>query len=128
MGMKSLLIGTSAIELGAGAALLFFPMMSVLFLAGAALEGFVALTVTRVAGSGLFALGIACWSARNDTQSRTARGLVAAILFYNGAVVAILAYAGLVFGMNGIALWPGVVLHAMMTVWCIKCLRNRPGL
>jgi hypothetical protein len=123
--MKALHTVTAVIELGAGLALLCCPSAMVALLVGAALEGTAALTVARVAGAGLLALGVACWLARGDTQSRAARGLVAAMLLYDVAVAAILAFAGIGFGLHGLALWPAVVIHAVMTVWCVACLRQR---
>jgi ABC-type proline/glycine betaine transport system permease subunit len=73
-------------------------------------------------GAGLLALGVACWLSRDDTQSRAARGLVAAMLLYNVAAVAVLAFASVGFGMHGVALLPAVVLHALLAVWCFTCL------
>ena len=78
--MKALQTATAVIELGAGFALLCFPSITVELLVGAPLETPAALTVARVGGAGLLALGVACWLARGDTQSRAARGLVAAML------------------------------------------------
>lgn len=80
------------------------------------------MTVARVGGAGLLALGVACWCARGDSHSRAAKGLVAAMLLYNVATVAILAFAGAGLGLHGVLLWPGVVLHAIMALWCIACL------
>ena len=37
--------------------------------------------------------------------------------FYNAAAVAILAFAGIGFGLHGLALWPAVVLHTAMLIW-----------
>jgi hypothetical protein len=68
----------------------------------------------------------ACWLARDDTQSRSARGLVAAILLYNFAVAALLAFGGFGLGLHGVLLWPAVVLHAVMAMWCVACLRRSP--
>ena len=48
------------------------------------------------------------------------------MLLYDVAAVAILAFAGFGFGLHGVALWPAVVLHAVLTVWCVACLRRRP--
>jgi hypothetical protein len=52
--------------------------------------------------------------------------LVAAMLLYNIATVTVLAFAGIGFGLHGVALWPAVVLHAVMAVWCVTCLRRSP--
>ena len=108
-------------------ALLGWPSATVTLLAGVPLEAPAALTVARVGGAGLLALGVACWFARGDTQSRAARGLVAAMLLYNVAAVAVLAFADIGFGLHGVALWPAVVLHAVMSVRCVTCLRRSPN-
>ena len=123
--MKKLLTLAAVAEAATGAALIVVPSLVGRLLLGTELFG-VALLVGRVAGIALFALGIAWWRARDDTQSRAARGLVAALLFYNVAIVALLAFAGLGLGLWGIALWPAVVLHAVMAVWCMACLRRSP--
>jgi len=90
-------------------ALLGWPSATVALLVRVPLEAPAALTVARVGGAGLLALGVACWFARGDTQSRAARGLVAAMLLYDVAAVAVLAFAGIGFGLHGVALWPAVV-------------------
>ena len=124
--MKTLQTVTAVIEMGAGLALLCFPSTTVALLLGSPLDTPTALTVARVGGAGLLSLGVACWLARGDTQSRATRGLVAAMLLYDVAAVAILAFAGIGFGLHGVALWPAVLLHAVMTVWCVTCLRRSP--
>ena len=125
--MKTLHTVSAVIELGAGLALLCFPSTTVALLLGSPLDTTTALTVARVCGAGLLALGVACWLARGDTQSRAARGLVAAILLYDVAAAAVLAFAGIGFGLHGVALWPAVVLHAVMAVWCVSCLLRKPA-
>jgi Kef-type K+ transport system membrane component KefB len=124
--MKTLHTVNAVIELGAGLALLSFPSLVVVLLLGSPLDIPTGLSVARVGGSGLLSLGVACWLARDDSESRAARGLVAAMLLYDVAAVAILAFAGFGFGLHGVALWPAVILHAVMTVWCVACLRRRP--
>jgi hypothetical protein len=124
--MKTLQTVNAVIELGAGLALLCFPSTTVALLLGSPLDTSTDLTVARVGGAGLFALGAACWLARCDSQSPAARGLVAAMLLYDVAAVAVLAFAGVGFGLHGVALWPAVLVHAVMTVWCVACLRRSP--
>jgi hypothetical protein len=114
--MKKLLTLVAIAEGATGVALMVVPSPVGRLLLGAELSG-VAAVVGRVAGIALFALGITCWLARTDTPSRAARGLVAAMLFYNSAVAALLTFAGLGLGLHGVALWPAVVLHAVMAVW-----------
>jgi hypothetical protein len=106
--VKTLHTVTAVLELGVGLALLCCPSATTELLVGAPLEAPVALSVARVGGAGLLALGVACWFARGDTQSRTARGLVVAMLLYDVAAVAILAFAGIGFGLHGVGLWPVV--------------------
>ncbi len=48
------------------------------------------------------------------------------MLMYNIPVTAVLAFAGIGLGLHGVALWPAVVLHAAMAIWCIVCLRRSP--
>jgi hypothetical protein len=126
--VKTLHTVMAVMELGAGLALLCCPSATAALLVGAPLEAPAALTVGRVGGAGLLALGVACWLARNDTQSRAARGLVSAMVLYNlGAVVILGAAAGIGSQPVGIALWPVVFLHATMTIWCIVHLLRKPA-
>jgi len=125
--MKRLLILTVLIELGAGLALVAVPSTAIRLLVGEQIEIPAALTVARIGGAGLLSLGVACWFARNDSRSGAAKGLVAAMLLYNAAVVAILSFAALGLGLHGILLWPGVVLHTLMGVACVACLAQSAG-
>src|ERR1039458_8973894 len=93
--VAALYTATAVIEAGAGLALLCFPSVTVSLLLGAPLETPAALTVARVGGAALLTLGVAFWLARGDTQSRAARGLVAAMVLYNLGVAIILGAAGI---------------------------------
>ena len=124
--MNRLLKLTAIIEAAAGLALMVAPSVVVRLLLGSELDAPTAVMLGRVAGAALLALGVACWLARGDTQSCAARGLVAVMFLYNVATVAVLAFVGIGFGLQGAALWPAVVLHAVMAVWCVACLRRSP--
>ena len=125
MKTRTLFVVTAVVEAGAGLGLAARPSAAVAFLFGSPLSTTEGIAIGRIAGAALFALGAACWLSRNDVESRSATGLVRAMLLYNGAAAAVLAYAGLVSGLFGVALWPGVILHAILFVWCLACLR--PG-
>ena len=130
--VNSLYVTTAVIEAGAGLALLCLPSAAAKLLLGTPLQEPAACVVARVGGVGLLTLGVACWLARNDTQSSAARALVTAMVIYNLVVALVLAAAGLRSQPVGIILWPAVVLHTVMTAWCIVSLRHpsiahRPG-
>ena len=120
--MKTLLVVKSAVELMAGLVLALFPSMVVSLLLGSSLEESAGIVVCRIGGTALLTLGIACWLARNDSQSLAATGLVFALLFYDIAIVVTLISAHFGFRLSGIGLWPGVVLHAGLGLWSLLCL------
>ena len=120
--MKRFLKLTAIIETATGLGLMAVPSVVVRLLLGSPLDTSAAVMLARVAGAALLALGVACWLARDDTQSRAARGLVVAMLIYNIAATALLAFAGIGLGLHGVVLWPAVVLHAVMAIWCIMTL------
>ncbi len=126
--MKRLLIATALIEVGAGAALMSYPSAMAMLLVGAPLAAPAALRLVRVGAAGVLALGVACWLARDDAQSRAARGLVIGMLLYNVGAVVILGSAGIQAQPVGAALWLAVVLHATMAGWCIADLSTKPAL
>jgi hypothetical protein len=81
----------------------------------------------RIAGAALLGLGVACWLGRSDKLGPAQFGLLIGLLVYDVTAVGILAYTGLFSGLVGIVLWPAVVLHAALAVWCVVCLREKPG-
>jgi len=120
--MKPLLIVTALLEAGIGLALMCCPSATVTLLLGSGLDTPVAVTLGRVAGVALLALGVACWLAKYDGQSCAARGLIGGMVLYNLGAAVILGLAGIRSQPIGVGLWPAVVLHVAMTAWCITCL------
>jgi hypothetical protein len=121
--MRNLLAVTAVAECATGVALIAFPSVVVTLLLGSSLDGPASLTLAHVAGVALIALGVACWLARDDGQTRAARGVVGAMLFYNTGVAIVFAYAGIGLALSGIGLWPAVLFHGAMTMWCLTTLR-----
>src|SRR5206468_11738071 len=77
--MNRLLRLTAIIEAATGLGLIAVPAIVVRLLLDAEITG-ASIPLGRVAGVALLALGVACWLARDDTQSRAARGLVSALV------------------------------------------------
>jgi hypothetical protein len=103
--MKGVLVLAAVGEIATGVALLIVPSLVGQWLFGAELAG-VAMTVARLTGIALIALGVACW------PGTPLGGMVT----YNAAVTLFLACVGLAGGSTGVLLWPVVVLHAILTV------------
>jgi hypothetical protein len=120
--MKKLLITTAVLESATGLGLVVSPALLATLLLGGGLDSPAAMTVARVAGFALLAIGLACWLARNDSASRAARGLVTGQLLYNLGAGALFAQAGLALPPAGMGVWGVVVIHMVMAVWCIKGL------
>lgn len=123
--MKSLLAITAMIEVGVALALLAVPSLVVKLLFGSPLETAAAVALGRLGGAALLALSMACWRSRADATSKAARGVAVAMLLYNIAAVVVLAMAGAYSKLVGVALWPAVGFHVVMTGWCFVCLRNK---
>jgi hypothetical protein len=102
--MKRVLVFAAVSEAATGVALLVVPSLVGQLLLGAELTG-VAVTVARVAGIALIALGIACWPGTP----------LVGMLTYSAAVTLYLAYVGFAGGLTGILLWPAVGLHVILT-------------
>ena len=123
--MKALLTVFVLVEVGVGLILGIYPSLMTRLLFTTQLDTPTAVIVGRVAGISLLSLLIACWVARNDTQSPVARGIVAGMLLYNAGVVAVLLAAGMAPGLTGVLLWPALLFHAAMALWCVVCLAFR---
>jgi hypothetical protein len=52
--------------------------------------------------------------------------LTTGVLIYDVAAAVILAYTGLFLSLVGVVLWPAVVLHAALAVWCVVCVWGKP--
>jgi hypothetical protein len=116
--MKALLLTTAVIEVGAGLALLGWPTVFAKMLYAAPIEGAVPLSIARIGGMGLLSLGIAAWL----SSPGPARGLVGGLVLYNIGAAVIFGMTALGSAPIGVGLWPVVILHAIMAVWCVSQL------
>ena len=103
--MNNVLVLAAIGEVATGVALLLVPSLVGQLLLGAELTG-VAMTVARVTGIALIALGVACWPGTP----------LVGMLTYSAAVTLYLAYVGFTGGVIGMLLWPAVFLHGIVTV------------
>ena len=120
--MKSLLTVTAIFEAFTGIALVVAPALLVSILLAVPLEESGALIVARVAGLALLSLATACWQSRNASD---ALPVVQAMLCYNVTIAALLIYEALVEKFSGIGLWPVVILHLGLSVWCAQSLQKK---
>jgi hypothetical protein len=109
-----------------GLFLLLLPSVPLALLIGVQSAAIETILVSRLAGVALIAIGIACWFARNDYTHSADCGLLTGLLIYNVGAAGLLAYAGAALNLVGLALWPAVVLHAGLAIWCIFCFSVKP--
>jgi hypothetical protein len=121
-----LLIVTAFGEAGTGLLLLAWPPVLLALLLGVDQASPETTCCARIAGAALLAIGVTCWLGRSDPLGPSQLGLITGVLIYDIAADGVLAYTGLCLGLVGIALWPAVVLHAALAIWCVVCLRDRP--
>ena len=78
----------------------------------------------RMFGGAIFAMGFACWLARDASESPAARALIMAMLLFDAVFVALLLSARLAAGLTGIALWPTAVLRlglaGFLSLFCLR--------
>lgn len=113
---------TAWVEVGVGLALLVVPSVVLGLLLGVDAAESETLLVGRIAGGALIALGVASGVARREKRCATHQGLLVGLLIYNGLATMLLGYAGCARSEVGIALWPAVILHAGLALWCARCL------
>jgi hypothetical protein len=123
-----LLIVTALGEGGTGLLLLVWPSVLLALLLGVDQASPETFACARIAGAALVAIGVACWLGRTDHSHAAQRGLLLGVLTYDLLAAGVLAYTGWFLSLAGIALWPAVVLHAALAVWCVACLAVKPPL
>ena len=112
---RKLFIATAFIEVGAGVALMSVPALVIWLVLAVRDPSPEALVIGRVGGAALLAIGLECWLARDDRDNRAQRPAVRSLRLQPGRVRCI-RLRGVMLSMAGVALWPAIVLHAVMTI------------
>jgi hypothetical protein len=121
MRTRPFFVVTAAIEAATGLALLIAPAAVVALLIGGSADTAGDLAVARVAGIALFSIAIACWAGRN-VNGEASRGLLLALLVYNGAIALLLIHAAVSSHLSAIGLWPAVGAHLGLAAWGVGSL------
>jgi len=123
MNTKNLFIASAIIEFMTGFALIVLPSLTIELLLGLPPGNSSGVIAGRVAGAAIIALAIACWFAREDAQSRAAKGLITAMFLYNITALVILAYAGFTSQITAMLLM-AMIAHLLLSGWCIYALKK----
>jgi hypothetical protein len=120
--LSNLVTFAAVLEATTGLALMVSPSFVARLLFGVDLTG-VSIVVARVAGIGLFSLGLAYWSGRSAATHTTTY----AVLSYNALVTLYLLFVGIRSEWVGRLLWPAVAVHAGLTVLLARSWRKQPS-
>ena len=120
--MKPLLIVTALIEGLTGLALTIVPSFVVSILLGTSLTDPSAILIARLAGAALITIAIACWLRGSDNHSSI---MVKVMIGYNIFSTTLLVYAGLFERISGPGLWPALLIHLGLLIWCVSALCKR---
>lgn len=117
---RGLILGLFAcLECATGLGLLLMPGIVLDLLFGQTLPAPETLLLARLGGAALVALGAASWGARSFEKSPAGLGLLIGVTLYNGCAAAVLAYAAVGLNMQGVLIWPAVLSHAALLLWCL---------
>jgi len=111
MAQRYVVKATAWLEMIVGAILITVPDVPCMLVFGTKPEG-IGRPLARWVGVTLFALGIACVPATNAASNRSA---VLGLFLFNVGATALFAWVGVVT-VHGFALWPVVILHAVIAV------------
>src|SRR6185295_1485855 len=115
--MKLLLTATAILEGATGLGLVIIPSLLISILLGTSLTDPSAIIICRLTGGALITISIACWFSKRDVQSSI---MVKAMVGYNFFSIILLVYAALVEKIYGPGLWPVVLLHLALLIWCLS--------
>jgi len=118
--IKSFLRFTAVIEGLTGISLMLVPGLVIHLLLGLSLSGPAATITTILAGIGVSSIALICWLLRAKDATRSVMKMV---LFYNGAVLFLLLYGAVIYGLNSPGLWLASGFHFIQAVRGIRLLR-----
>lgn len=116
--IKILLTVTTILEGIVGIGLLVSPVLVASVLLNTPLDTAGGLFAARLGGAAIITVAICCWKARSFEIPKAAIGVVTAMLFYNFAAAAVLVYAGVRLGLQSKFIWPVIVVHVVLGLWC----------
>jgi hypothetical protein len=123
MKPRSLFTVTAILEGLTGILLLLQPVFVVNLLLGSEISTNIEVTISRIAGSGILSLGIACWLARNDENTSAAKALTGGMLVYNFMVFVTLANSAYNSAVTP-ALIVALIAHLALGIACYNILRK----
>src|ERR1043165_8377700 len=117
--MKLLLAVTALLEGATGFGLIIIPSLLISILLGTSLANPSAIIICRLTGGALITIAVACWFSRYDVRPSP---MVKVMLGYNFFCIILLVYAVLVERIYGPGLWPVVLSHFVLFIWCLSAL------
>ena len=114
MTSKALLILAAIVEVATGLVLVSQPALFVRLLFGVEMSG-AGLALGRLAGFGLFSLGVACWPLPTATLAA-----LRAMLIYNFLATVYLAYLRFGSDLTGRLLLPAIALHGVLALLFVR--------
>jgi hypothetical protein len=123
--IKSFLRFTAVIEAITGISLMLVPGLVIHLLLGLSLNGPAATIVTILAGIAVSSVALVCWLLRDKDS---ARAIMKMVLFYNSAVLLLLLYGAVVYGLNSPGLWLASGFHfiqAIRGIWLMRVGRKK---
>ena len=123
--MKTFLTITGLIEGTTGLALAIMPSLFVSILLGTTMADSSAILIGRLAGAALITIGIACWLSRTQMHSFI---MVKAMMVYNILSITLLIYTVLFENISGPGLWPAIMVHVVLLVWCAVVVNRQSSI
>jgi hypothetical protein len=117
--LRQVIVAAAWLEVLVGGLILFVPELFSLLLFGGRPDA-TGVLLTRFAGIGLLALGIACL----PLQGESGRGSVRGLVVFNIGVALFLACAAIATAHRGILIWPATVLHAAIAAALLLRMRG----